>query len=72
MLDKVPEGAGDVMNQLHIWKKAPRSLPMSFRVGGVGGGAAAGSLIRTTEHKRCSTLRFKTYMIKIFIPQPFA
>lgn len=23
MLDKVPEGAGDVMNQLHIWKKAP-------------------------------------------------
>lgn len=48
---------------------------MSFRVGGVGGGAAAGSLIKTTELLRAQRILhtlFKTYMIKIFIPQPFA
>lgn len=70
------EGAGDLMNQLHIWKKGSlvtwASTWASESVELVVEQQPVPSSVAKAELLRAQKILFKTYMIKIFIPQPFA
>lgn len=69
------EGAGDVMNQLHIWKKAPLvTWAWQWASESVESVAEQQPVPSPVERKTAELHKtlFKTYMIKIFIPQPFA